>query len=197
MSGNEACQDFGEISYVFLDRDGVINKKMPEGAYVTCVEDVEILPGVEDAISRLNHAGIKVLVVSNQRGVALGLYTSETVDSIHEKLQQSLRLRGAHIDRFYFCPHDRGQCRCRKPLPGMFDLARLDFSELDPGSSAMVGDSVSDVEFGSQLGMYTVYIEGSMQTRKAGAEQARALANASCQSLSEAVDLICSGDSRT
>lgn len=182
---------------VFLDRDGVINKKTPEGTYITRIEDLEILPGVADAIRRLNQARIRVLVVSNQRGVALGLYTASKVQSMHENLQQTLALRGAHIDGFYFCPHDQGECRCRKPLPGLFERAQMEFPQIEAKQSAMIGDSVSDIEFGFHLGMYTVYIEGHPDTRRDGAEQARLLADTSCTSLAEAVDLICSGNSQT
>lgn len=192
MARNSDCQAIGGTSSVFLDRDGVINKKMPEGAYVARTADLEILPGVEEAIGRLNQAKLRVIVVSNQRGIALGLYTSEAVRSIHDKLQLALGLRGAHIDGFYFCPHDRGECRCRKPLPGLFEQAQTDFPGIQADESAMIGDSLSDIEFGSRLGMYTVYIRGSFETRKAGAEQARLLADATCDSLSEAVDLVCS-----
>ena len=108
------------LTTVFLDRDGVINKKMPEGRYVTRWEEFELLPGVVEAIDRLNRARIRVLVVSNQRGIAKELYSAEDLRAIHEKFQAELAACGAHIDGFYFCPHDKNACDCRKPLPGMF-----------------------------------------------------------------------------
>lgn len=168
----------------------MINKKMPEGAYVKSLEDLEILPGVPEAIGKLNRAGIKVIVVSNQRGVALGFYTLQEVEFIHAKIQTALALSSAHVDCFYFCPHDVGECRCRKPLPGLFEAARADFPEIDSNRSVMVGDSISDIEFGANLGMRTIYIESDPGTRKAGVEQARSLANFSCASLFQAVTLI-------
>jgi len=76
------------LKTVFLDRDGVINQKMPEGEYVRSAADFRLLPGVPAAIARLNRAGVRVIVVSNQRGVALGFYTTEAVDSIHANLPQ-------------------------------------------------------------------------------------------------------------
>ena len=79
-----------DLATVFLDRDGVLNQKMPEGQYVTPSDDFHILPGVPEAIARLNQAGLRVLVVSNQRGIALGLYTAADVDAIHAAFQQQL-----------------------------------------------------------------------------------------------------------
>jgi D-glycero-D-manno-heptose 1,7-bisphosphate phosphatase len=175
---------------VFLDRDGVINRKMPEGQYVRSWLDFEILPGVAAAIGKLNRAGMKVLVVSNQRGVALGRYTARDVNAIHEGLQRVLEAEGAHVDRFYFCPHDRGECACRKPLIGLFEQARAEFPEIEAETSVMIGDSLSDVEFGRRAGMYTFFIAGAADTRRAGGDEAADLTDSSCGSLGEAVDLI-------
>ncbi len=171
----------------FLDRDGVLNRKMPEGRYVTSWSEFEILPGVIQTIARLNRAGIRVIVVSNQRGIAKGLYTAADVEAIHASFQEHLRAQGAHIDRFYFCPHDKQSCDCRKPLPGMFDQARRDFPEIDPAHSAMIGDSLSDIEFGRRLGMRTVFIGGDRERQKAGALDAARLADLRFASLPEAV----------
>lgn len=109
-----------DLRTVFLDRDGVLNEKMPEGSYVTSCEELHLLPGVEEAIARLNNAGLRVVVVSKQRGIALGLYTVANVNAIHSALQDSLAKHGAHVDGFYFCSHDKGQCNCRKPKPGLY-----------------------------------------------------------------------------
>ena len=81
-----------ELTTVFLDRDGVLNEKMPEGSYVTSWADFQILPGVPEAIARLNRAGLRVIVVSNQRGIALGLYTAADVDAIHAGFQRILSI---------------------------------------------------------------------------------------------------------
>ena len=90
-----------DFATVFLDRDGVLNQKMPEGRYVASWKDFHILPGVPEAIVRLNQAGLRVIVVSNQRGIALGLYTAEDVNEIHSRLQRLLGAHGAHIDAFF------------------------------------------------------------------------------------------------
>lgn len=163
---------------------------MPEGKYVSSEDDFRILPGVPEAIAKLNLAGTRVLVVSNQRGVALGALTLEFVRKIHAMLQEQILEHGAHVDAFYFCPHDKQSCSCRKPLPGLFHLAVKDFPEITPASSVMIGDSLSDIEFGHRVGMRTIWIQGSLNHRKSGWEEAAKLADQCCSSLPEAVDLL-------
>jgi D-glycero-D-manno-heptose 1,7-bisphosphate phosphatase len=180
----------GALRTVFLDRDGVVNEKMPEGRYVTSWSEFRLLAGVPEAIARLNRAGVRVIVVSNQRGVALGLYAAADVEAIHAELQKTLQAYGARVDAFYFCPHDKRQCDCRKPLPGMFEQARRDFPDIAAPSSVMVGDSLSDIEFGRRLGMRTVFIEGDAERQKAGAEKAADLADARFDSLAEAAEAL-------
>jgi D-glycero-D-manno-heptose 1,7-bisphosphate phosphatase len=176
------------IHTVFLDRDGVVNEKMPEGKYVTRWEEFHLLSGVERAIGRLNHAGIRVIVVSNQRGVALGLYSAADVDQIHARLLRALQSHDAHLDAIYYCPHDKGQCDCRKPLPGLFQQALADFPDMDGSTSVIIGDSLSDIDFGKRLGMMCIFIEGDPTRRKPGAEKAQQMADVTCASLPEAVD---------
>jgi len=178
---------------VFLDRDGVINEKAPEGDYVRRAEDLKLLPGAAAAIARLNRAGLRVVVVTNQRGVALGLYSKEDVLQIQAALEKTLAPEGARLDGFYFCPHEEGACNCRKPQPGLFGQARTDFPEIDPASSVMIGDSLSDVEFGRGVGMRTIFIEGAAERQRIGAERARELANMHAYSLAEAVEFLLKG----
>ena len=181
---------------MFLDRDGVINRKMPEGQYVTSWKDFELLPGVPEAIAWLNAAGLRVLVVSNQRGVALGLYTAADVDAIHAELRRVLAGYGARVDGFYFCPHDKRECNCRKPLPGLFEQAGAEFREIEAASSVMIGDSASDIEFGRGLGMRTIFLEGDEDARahrKPGAEKAAEVADLRFATLPEAVEHLLSG----
>jgi D-glycero-D-manno-heptose 1,7-bisphosphate phosphatase len=182
---------------VFLDRDGVLNEKMPEGQYVARWEEFRVLPGVPEALRRLNEAGVRVIVVSNQRGIARGLYTAAEVAAIHANFQQLLHGAGAHIDGFFICPHDKGECNCRKPLPGLFEQAVVQFPEITAATSAMIGDSLSDIEFGYWLGMRTVFVEGDRERRKPGAEAAAELADWRCASLPEAVDALLAPRSAT
>lgn len=179
---------------MFLDRDGILNEKMPEGQYVTQWHEFRVLPGVPEALRRLNEAGLRVIVVSNQRGIALALYTKEEVAAVHAKFQQLLKSAGAHIDAFFICPHDKGECNCRKPLPGLFEQAVAQFPKITAKTSAMIGDSLSDIEFGCRLGMRTVFVEGNRERQKQGAESAAELADLRCSSLAEAVDALLTGE---
>lgn len=172
---------------IFLDRDGVVNEKMPEGSYVTTWDEFHLLPGVPEAIASLNRAGMRVIVVSNQRGIALGKYSERDVEAIHANLQKLLQAEGAHVDAFYFCPHDKRQCNCRKPLPGMFEQARQEFPDIDATESVMIGDSLSDIEFGRRLGMKTIFIDGKADRQKHGADWAWSIADQRFPSLYKAV----------
>jgi D-glycero-D-manno-heptose 1,7-bisphosphate phosphatase len=178
---------------VFLDRDGVLNEKLSEGSWVASWNDFHVLPGVPEAIAKLNGAGLRVIVVSNQRGIALGLFSAATVESIQAGFQNLLQTHGAHVDAFFYCPHDRLECNCRKPLPGMFEQARGQFPEINATTSAMIGDSLPDVEFGRRLGMLTVFIEGAPERQKPGADKARELAMLRFSSLAAAVDGLLEG----
>ena len=184
---------FRHVRTAFLDRDGVVNEKMPEGQYVTRWEEFRLLPGVTDAIRRLNHAGIRIILVSNQRGIALGLYSASDLDRIHGGLLSVLESHNAYLDGIYYCPHDKGECDCRKPLPGLFNQAAANFSDIDASTSVMIGDSLSDMEFARRLGMMCIFIEGDPTHRKSGAEKAQQLADVSCTSLPHAVDLLLEG----
>ena len=179
---------FENIQFVFLDRDGVINRKAPEGKYVSSREEFHLLPGVASAISTLNRTGRRVIVISNQRGVALGLYTAADVDALHSWVREYLAGHGARIDGFYYCPHDKNQCDCRKPKTGLFEQAQRDFPEACPANSLIIGDSVSDIEAGRNFGCRTIFIEGDAQTQKPGSEKALALADAYSASLERAVE---------
>lgn len=178
------------LKTIFLDRDGVLNQKMPEGSWVTSWAEFQVLPGVPEAIARLNQAGLRVIVVSNQRGIAVGRFSIADVNAIHARFQDSLQQQGAHIDAFYFCPHDKGECDCRKPLTGMFDQAQRDFPDISAPNSAMIGDSLSDVQFGRRLGMLTVFIEGDPERQKPGAQTAAEWADMRFPSLAAAVDTL-------
>jgi D-glycero-D-manno-heptose 1,7-bisphosphate phosphatase len=178
------------VRTVFLDRDGVLNEKAPEGEYVWRWDDFHLLDGVVEALAALNRAGLRTVVVTNQRGVALALYTAADVEALHGRLQRLLAEHGARIDAFYMCPHDRGQCDCRKPLPGLFEQAIGRFPDISAQESAMIGDSLVDMEFGRGLKMRTILIEGATETRAPGSQKAEALADLRCPSLAEAVRVI-------
>lgn len=182
-----------DVRTVFLDRDGVLNEKAPEGEYVWRWQDFRVLDGVPDAIARLNRAGMRAIVVTNQRGIALGRYTLADVTALHAEFQKLLGEHGARIDAFYVCPHGHGECNCRKPLPGLFEQAAAEFPEIRAQLSAMIGDSLVDMEFGRGLGMKTILIGDpdihAWQSTQASpdARKAAALADLTCSSLRGAV----------
>ena len=145
----------------FLDRDGTINESPPEGEYVTSPEGIRLLPGAAEAIRRLNEHPAKVVVVTNQRGIALGRMTEADLSAVHERLEAELAREGAHLDAILHCPHHEGMCECRKPGPGMFERAAREIDGVELAGAAMVGDTARDVEAGRRLGLTTVRLGGT------------------------------------
>ena len=144
-------------SAAFLDRDGTINVKAPEGEYVTRAQDVRLLPGAAAAIRRLNREAIPVFVVTNQRGIALGRMTEDDLALVHQRLELMLARAGARVDGWYHCPHEKGVCDCRKPGTAMLARAAEEH-DLDLTTSVVVGDAESDVEAGCRVGARTVLL---------------------------------------
>ncbi len=162
---------------VFLDRDGVINAKPPEGNYVTRPEQLALLPGAGEALTHLGAAGLRLLVVTNQRGVALGRMSAADLDLVHERLRALLAAHGATLDGIYACPHEHGSCDCRKPATGLFEQARRDHPGIDLRRSAMVGDAEVDMEAARRLGIAGVLV-GSRDPGPGVAHAATSLAAA-------------------
>ena len=165
---------------IFLDRDGVINKKASEHDYIKQWKDFSFLPNVEKAIKAFNDLGYIVIVVTNQRGIARGLLTRETLDEIHQNMQDHLQKFGAHIDKIYVCPHNVDECDCRKPKIGLFLEAQKDFP-LDKSQSWMIGDSSSDMIAGHDFQIKTIYISD---------HDTYETADYHCRNLYDTVDLI-------
>lgn len=147
---------------IFLDRDGTINEEVN---YLHKPEDLQILPGVPEAIKLLRDGGFKIVVVTNQAGVARGYYSCRDVDLLHEYLNQQLEKSGAQIDRFYYCPHHpvhgigeyKRACHCRKPETGMFEQAGQEY-DVDKEHSYMIGDKLLDVEAGNRYGLHGILV---------------------------------------
>jgi D-glycero-D-manno-heptose 1,7-bisphosphate phosphatase len=176
------------VRYVFLDRDGVLNRKMPEGVYVSDWAQFEWLPGAVEAVARMKQAGLTVIVVSNQRGIALGRLTAMQLERIHDKMQTHLTRNEARLDAIFYCPHDRDECHCRKPDTGLFEQAFKKFPQANAENSVVIGDSLSDIEAGQRLGMKTIFIQGEKDRQKEGADTAAARADAVAESLLQAVE---------
>ncbi len=147
---------------VFLDRDGVINRKPPEGGYVTSWREFKFLPGAIEAVRLLNKAGFRVIVVTNQRGVARGLMTEDAVRLIHDRMVREMAAGGARVEAIYYCPHEEGTCQCRKPATGMFLQAQAAFPDISFADSFVIGDSQRDAEAGRRLGA-RVFLIGAAQ----------------------------------
>lgn len=140
---------------VFLDRDGTLNK---DPGYLNNPDAVCLLPGVGPAVARLNEAGYKTVVVTNQSGIGRGLIEPDALEAIHQRLRQLLAEDGAWLDGIYVCTHrpDEG-CGCRKPAPGLVDRARRELG-LGADRSFVIGDKATDVELARNIGATAVFV---------------------------------------
>ena len=129
----------------FLDRDGVINRKPPQGEYIRAWKDFEIIPPIVDWIRLFNTMGHLVVVVTNQRGIARGLMQQPEIDELHERMLQELSRLGARVDDVFCCPHEYNTCDCRKPKPGLVLQASRKWN-IDMARSILIGDSGIDAE---------------------------------------------------
>ena len=149
------------LDAIFLDRDGTINYDF---GYVGDPEKVEILPGVIDGLKKLSERfpNIKFIVISNQAGVARGLFTMEDVKKVNEKIRNILSAEGIEISKFYICPFhpefsDKKDVTCRKPSPEMV-LQALDDFQINPGNTYFIGDKTSDIECGKNANTKTILL---------------------------------------
>ncbi len=152
---------------LFLDRDGVINRRLP-GDYVKNPAEFVFADGALAALRVLAAHFYPIVVVTNQAGIGKGLMTEAELALVHETMLVAVQAAGGRIDRAYYCPHLSGAgCGCRKPAPGMGWQAKADFPEIDFSRAWMVGDSLSDIAFGRALGMQTILIEGKAEETEA------------------------------
>ena len=140
------------MTTVFLDRDGVINRKVPEGDYVKSWREFEFLPGVFDALRLLKLQGFRLIVVTNQRGIGRGLFSEQDLASIHSHMQEELEKAGGGLDAIYHCPHELNSCDCRKPATGLFLRAQKAFPDIEFAKSIVVGDTIGDMRAAQRLG---------------------------------------------
>lgn len=144
------------MPFIFLDRDGVINYDSLE--YIKSPDEWEAIPGSLEAIAQLNRAGYRVLIVTNQSGVARGHYNIEMLDSIHEKMQQELAAVGGHVEEIFFCPHHpNDHCNCRKPKPGMLHKIR-DKYDVNLKDVFFIGDSFTDMQVAAEAGCKPILV---------------------------------------
>lgn len=168
---------------VFLDRDGTLNVKAPQGAYVTDPAELVLLPGAGAAVRRLNDGGVRVVLVTNQRGLARGVLTPAGYAAVAARLRAELAGHGARLDAEYVCPHEGG-CDCRKPRPGLLLRAVAEHPGIRLAGAVLVGDAESDVRAGIAAGTRTVRLAA------AGTPTA---ADLLCPDLAAAVDRLLAG----
>ncbi|MCI1005293.1 MULTISPECIES: D-glycero-beta-D-manno-heptose 1,7-bisphosphate 7-phosphatase [unclassified Herbaspirillum] len=139
------------MKLIILDRDGVINHD--SDAFIKSPDEWIPIKGSLEAIARLNQAGYRVVVATNQSGVARGLFDIQTLNAIHQKMHNAAQQAGADIDAVFFCPHSADDnCDCRKPKPGMFHEIARRFNISLRGGVATVGDSLRDLQAGYVAG---------------------------------------------
>lgn len=143
---------------LFLDRDGVINKKLP-GDYVRNISEFEFLQGSKESIVALNTIFGLVIVITNQQGIGKGIMTMDDVNTVHQHLRSHVAEMGGALHGIYVCPDlDGTGSPDRKPATGMGLHAKNDFPQIDLHKTIMVGDSLTDMEFGRKLGLVNVFI---------------------------------------
>lgn len=153
---------------LFLDRDGVLNKRIVDG-YIARWEEFVWLPGVLEALKILSDMVGPLIVVSNQQGVGKGIMTEDALVKIHSMLINEVKKQGGRIDAIYYSPHlVTGRAFMRKPDVGMGLKARKEFPEIQFRKSVMAGDSLSDMLFGRRLGMKTVFLAGNIHDLRKG-----------------------------
>ncbi|MCK9453117.1 MAG: HAD family hydrolase [Bacteroidales bacterium] len=143
---------------LFLDRDGVINKR-PFNDYVKRIEDFEFLPGVFEALDVFDKLFLRIVVVTNQQGVGKGLMSKIALDEIHQWMLQEIKRNNGRIDAVFCCTDLKSDKKnCRKPTTIMAQQAQQAFPEIDFEKSIMLGDTESDIQFGKNAGMKTILI---------------------------------------
>ena len=142
---------------LFLDRDGVINKKRED--YVKNVGEFEFLPNIFEAIKKINNLGITIIVITNQSIVNRKIISKNQLNEIHDFMQNKMKEKSCSIKKIYFCPHHPDEkCSCRKPNTGMIEQAVKDFN-IDLKNSLLIGDSESDIEVANRMKINSIKLE--------------------------------------
>jgi D-glycero-D-manno-heptose 1,7-bisphosphate phosphatase len=153
---SEAVATKRAVKLVVLDRDGVINRDSDQ--FIKSPEEWRPLPGSLEAIARMNHAGFRVVIATNQSGVGRGLFEMATLNAIHEKMHRALALVGGHVDAVFFCPHTADAlCECRKPKTGMLKEIGVRFG-VDLTGVPCIGDSLRDLTAAEAAGAQPILV---------------------------------------
>jgi D-glycero-D-manno-heptose 1,7-bisphosphate phosphatase len=153
---------------IFLDRDGVINRKMPEGDYVKDWSEFFFLPGVFEALEILKSKDVLTIIITNQSCIARGIISERQLQDLHDKMQREIQVHNGNIDAIYFCPHDISDgCDCRKPKPGLILKAIEEFwikkIKFNFNESYLIGDAESDIIAGQAAGLKTIRLGSSLE----------------------------------
>jgi histidinol-phosphate phosphatase family protein len=145
---------------LFLDRDGVINRETV-GLYITRWDDFIFYEGVMDALKIFSKHFGKIIVITNQRGVSKGLMTEADLKDIHANMLHVIKKNGGHIHKIYYCLDINDDSPNRKPNPGMAYMAKADFEDIDFNKTIMIGNTMSDMKFGKNIGASTIFISSN------------------------------------
>ena len=155
-----------KLDTLFLDRDGVINVKL-DGQYVKNTDEFDFIKGSEMAISKLSKIFNRILIVTNQQGIAKGIMSDKDLDVLHEYMLFELKKNGGIIQKIYYCPHLAAEsCNCRKPNTGMIEQAMIDFPKIKLAQSYLIGDSDTDIIAGNKMGLLTVKVDNEYSLSK-------------------------------
>lgn len=147
---------------IFLDRDGTINEEIE---FLHAPDQIRLIPKAADAIREFNMLGFKIFILTNQSGIAHGIFNENDLKEIHEKLLSILKKSNAKIDHIYYCPHHpegkiekyRKICNCRKPMTGMFEIAAKEYN-INLSRSFVIGDKKIDIEAGNNCGAFSILV---------------------------------------
>jgi len=156
---------FTDKKYLFLDRDGVINKRMM-GGYITTWDEFEFLPGVLEGIAAFTKHFDRICIITNQQGIGKGLMTHHDLSLLHTKMKEAISSAGGKIDQIYYCAQlITEKPNCRKPDKAMAKQALLDFPEINFSKSIMIGDTIGDLKFAKNTGMTAVLLENEYSSK--------------------------------
>ena len=148
-----------DFDTLFLDRDGVINKKL-DGKYVRNWEEFTFIPNVLSSISKLSRLFNRIIIITNQQGIGKGLMSKNDLLFLHQKMLKEIEKAGGKINKIYFCPHlETDNCNCRKPKIGMIENAIKDFPSINIQKAYLIGDSPSDIQAGEKAGIKSVKVD--------------------------------------
>lgn len=144
------------MKFIILDRDGVVN--FDSDQFIKTPDEWKPIPGSLEAIARLNQAGYRVVLATNQSGIGRGLFDMATLNTIHDKMHKALAQAGGRIDALFFCPHTAdSKCECRKPKPGMFEEISKRFN-IEMNGVPAIGDSLRDLQAAAAMGAQPILV---------------------------------------